>query len=107
MISIGGQVPKTPTSFTSAILKVHKAFAIVGKIFDIKSVIDLQFLISTVLLMAGFVRFLEGYYMILITKQTPVAILGYHVVYAIEDVAMIYIPFIDKLNKDVNQDEQR
>jgi len=55
----------------------------------------------------GFVRFLEGYYMILITKQTPVAILGYHVIYSIEDVTMIYIPYIDKLNKEVNQDEQR
>ncbi len=52
-------------------------------------------------------RFLEGYYMILITKQTPVAILGYHIIYTIEDVAMIYIPYIDKLNKEVNQDEQR
>ncbi|RNA31050.1 Polyphosphoinositide phosphatase [Brachionus plicatilis] len=56
----------------------------------------------------GFVKFVEGYYMILVTKQLPVAILGYHVVYTIEDVVMVYIPYVEKSsNKEVNQEEQR
>ncbi|XP_021349215.1 polyphosphoinositide phosphatase-like [Mizuhopecten yessoensis] len=40
----------------------------------------------------GFVRFLEGYYIILITKRRKAAILGPHIIYKIEDTAMIYIP---------------
>lgn len=59
--------------------------------------------------LVGFIKFTEGYYMILVTKQTPVAILGYHVIYTIEDVAMIYIPYTpEKSNiKDTNLDEQK
>ncbi|XP_061169192.1 polyphosphoinositide phosphatase-like isoform X2 [Saccostrea echinata] len=41
---------------------------------------------------AGFVRFLEGYYIILITKRRKVALIGPHVVYKIEDTTMMYIP---------------
>ncbi|XP_019639240.1 PREDICTED: polyphosphoinositide phosphatase-like [Branchiostoma belcheri] len=40
----------------------------------------------------GFVRFLEGYYIVLITKRRRVAILGGHTIYKIEDTSMIYIP---------------
>ncbi|XP_018336743.1 polyphosphoinositide phosphatase isoform X2 [Agrilus planipennis] len=40
----------------------------------------------------GFVRFLEGYYIILITKRRKVAHIGYHTIYKIEDTSMIYIP---------------
>ena len=43
--------------------------------------------------------------MILITKQIPVAVLGYHVIYTIEDIQMLYIPYIDKQNKEMNLDE--
>ncbi len=59
--------------------------------------------------LVGFVRFLEGYYMILITKQLPVAILGYHIIYTIEDFTMIYIPYVhpEKNLKEVNMDEQK
>lgn len=59
--------------------------------------------------LVGFIKFTEGYYMILVTKQLPVAILGYHVIYTIEDVAMIYIPYIQDRNsiKDTNLDEQK
>lgn len=47
--------------------------------------------------------------MLLVTKQTPIAILGYHVIYTIDDIAMIYIPYVpDKPNvKEVNLDEQK
>ncbi|XP_068081775.1 polyphosphoinositide phosphatase isoform X2 [Anabrus simplex] len=40
----------------------------------------------------GFVKFLEGYYIILVTKRRRVAVIGHHTVYKIEDTTMIYIP---------------
>ena len=40
----------------------------------------------------GFVKFLEGYYIVLITKRRKVALIGSHTVYKIEDTSMIYIP---------------
>lgn len=40
----------------------------------------------------GFVRFLEGYYLLAITKRRRVAALGLHYIYKIEDTTMIYIP---------------
>lgn len=43
---------------------------------------------------AGFVRFLEGYYMILITKRDRVALIGPHTIYKVEDTCMLYIPNI-------------
>lgn len=44
------------------------------------------------LLLTGFVRFLEGYYIVLITKRRKVADIGGHSIYKIEDTSMIYIP---------------
>lgn len=41
---------------------------------------------------AGFVRFLEGYYIVLITKRRKMADIGGHSIYKIEDTSMIYIP---------------
>ncbi|XP_028996686.1 polyphosphoinositide phosphatase isoform X2 [Betta splendens] len=40
----------------------------------------------------GFVRFLEGYYIVLITKRRKVADIGGRAIYKIEDTSMIYIP---------------
>uniref|UniRef100_H3AHK9 FIG4 phosphoinositide 5-phosphatase n=1 Tax=Latimeria chalumnae TaxID=7897 RepID=H3AHK9_LATCH len=40
----------------------------------------------------GFVRFLEGYYILLITKRRKMADIGGHSIYKIEDTNMIYIP---------------
>uniref|UniRef100_A0A3Q3G5Z7 FIG4 phosphoinositide 5-phosphatase n=1 Tax=Labrus bergylta TaxID=56723 RepID=A0A3Q3G5Z7_9LABR len=40
----------------------------------------------------GFVRFLEGYYIVLITKRRKMADIGGHSIYKIEDTSMIYIP---------------
>ena len=40
----------------------------------------------------GFVRFLEGYYMILITKRRKVAQIGSHTLFKIEDTSLHYIP---------------
>lgn len=42
--------------------------------------------------LVGFVRFLEGYYIILITKRRQMADIGGHAIYKIEDTNMIYIP---------------
>ncbi len=49
----------------------------------------------------GFIRFLEGFYLILITKRRRVAQIGHHAIYKIEDTNMIYIPNeLDKSNSD-------
>lgn len=40
----------------------------------------------------GFVRFLHGYYLILVLKRRKVASIGYHTIYKVEDTKMIYIP---------------
>lgn len=40
----------------------------------------------------GFVKFMEGYYLILITKRRRVALIGHHTIYKIQDTCMIYIP---------------
>ncbi|KAF5294868.1 hypothetical protein FQR65_LT10666 [Abscondita terminalis] len=40
----------------------------------------------------GFIRFLEGYYIILITKRRKVAVIGHHTIYKIEDTTILYIP---------------
>lgn len=37
-------------------------------------------------------RFLEGYYIVLITKRRKMADIGGHSIYKIEDTSMIYIP---------------
>lgn len=65
MIESGNRQRGTGTSFS----KVISAFGIVG-----------------------FIRFLEGYYIILITKRRRVAVVGHHSIYKIEDTIMIYIP---------------
>ena len=39
----------------------------------------------------GFVRFLEGYYILLITKRRKIAIIGGHFIYKIEDAVLLYI----------------
>ncbi|XP_076466433.1 polyphosphoinositide phosphatase-like isoform X2 [Babylonia areolata] len=54
---------------------------------------------------AGFVRFLEGPYIILITKRKKVALIGPHTVYKIEDTSMLYIP--NDTVRYVHPDESR
>ncbi|XP_014283079.1 polyphosphoinositide phosphatase [Halyomorpha halys] len=53
----------------------------------------------------GFVRFLEGYYLLLITKRRRVAALGLHYIYKIEDTTMIYIP--NESSRTSHPDEAR
>ncbi|XP_043270839.1 polyphosphoinositide phosphatase isoform X2 [Venturia canescens] len=55
--------------------------------------------------LVGFVRFLEGYYIILVTKRRKVAVIGHHTIYKIEDTSMIYIP--NDAVRYFHPDEQR
>lgn len=48
--------------------------------------------INVILFTSGFIRFLEGYYIILVTKRRRVAVIGHHTIYKVEDTSMIYIP---------------
>ena len=56
--------------------------------------------------LSGFVQFLEGYYIILITKRKRVALIGQHFIYKIEDTSMIYVPN-DETSRYHHQDEQK
>ncbi|XKL65495.1 hypothetical protein PGB90_008915 [Kerria lacca] len=40
----------------------------------------------------GFVKFLEGYYLLLVTERRRIASIGLHVIYKIEDTNLLYIP---------------
>lgn len=40
----------------------------------------------------GFVRFLHGYYLILIIKRRKVASVGFHTIFKVEDTKLVYIP---------------
>ncbi|XP_043259032.1 polyphosphoinositide phosphatase isoform X1 [Colletes gigas] len=53
----------------------------------------------------GFVRFLEGYYIILVTKRCRVAVVGHHTIYKVLDTSMIYIP--NDTVRVFHPDEQR
>ena len=53
----------------------------------------------------GFVRFTAGWYMILITKRSPVALLGGHYVYHCEETEVLTIPSGHKIEKP--SEEQR
>jgi SacI homology domain len=56
-------------------------------------------------LVLGFVRFTAGWYMILITKRTPVALFGGHYVYHCEETEILTIPSSHKIEKP--SEEQR
>lgn len=53
----------------------------------------------------GFVRFLEGYYLILVTKRTRCAVLGMHMIYTIKDTVMIRVT--ESANKQPHPNEHR
>nr|CAD7393516.1 unnamed protein product [Timema cristinae] len=61
--------------------------------------------LTGVIYVPGFVRFLEGYYIILVTKRRRVAVIGHHTLYKIEDTSMIYIP--NDGVRTTHPDEQR
>jgi phosphatidylinositol 3,5-bisphosphate 5-phosphatase len=51
----------------------------------------------------GFVKFLEGYYIILITKKHRVGSIGPHEVFAVDDTSIIAL----HQNPEINKDESR
>jgi hypothetical protein len=53
----------------------------------------------------GFVRFTAGWYMLIITKRSPVALLGGHYVYHCDETEMFTIPSSHKIDKP--SEEQR
>uniref|UniRef100_A0A182XFD2 SAC domain-containing protein n=1 Tax=Anopheles quadriannulatus TaxID=34691 RepID=A0A182XFD2_ANOQN len=53
----------------------------------------------------GFVKFLEGYYLILVTKRTRCAFIGKHIIYTIKDTAMIRVN--EASSKQMHPLEQR
>lgn len=85
MVNIDNNIKQSTNALNNGVLRTYNALALIG-----------------------FIRFLEGYYMIFITKQTPIAFIGYHTIYTIDDIIMIYIPYvIDKTKKEANLDEQK
>ncbi len=54
---------------------------------------------------AGFVRFLEGYYIIFIVRRLKCAMLGFHAIYKIKETKTVYIPNSDARHN--HQDETR
>lgn len=51
----------------------------------------------------GFVKFLFGYYLIVITKRSKVAELGGNSIYKIEETSMIYVPNVDHVSPEENR----
>ena len=71
--------------------KTVSAFGIAGKLHTWKKAVEFQVSKSYVIVI-GFVRFLEGYYIVLITKRRRIGVIGFHTIYKIEDTTMVYIP---------------
>ncbi|KYQ90630.1 putative sac domain-containing inositol phosphatase [Tieghemostelium lacteum] len=56
----------------------------------------------------GFIKFLHGYYIILITKKRKVGVIGTHYIYGIDDITYVYVPTtIPKTNSPEFSDETR
>eukprot|EP00795_Rhopilema_esculentum_P017479 gene17479-9088_t len=84
MIDVGNR-PKASRSYDKGISGLHHR----GSAFGI----------------VGFVKFLEGYYMILISKRRRVALIGGHTIYKIDDTVMIPIANEQARIKFSNPDE--
>ncbi|CAD5211242.1 unnamed protein product [Bursaphelenchus okinawaensis] len=52
----------------------------------------------------GAVRFLEGYYLLVVTKAKVAASIGHHIIYKVEDVSMVYLL---ASGAPISADEQR
>lgn len=78
---------------------------IIVLLFSFKPLYIMTFVALLNVYFAGFVRFLEGPYIILITKRKKAALIGPHTVYKIEDTSMLYIP--NETVRYVHPDESR
>lgn len=54
--------------------------------------------------MLGFICFLEGYYLILVTKRTKCSVVGLHTIYTIKDTVMVRV---NQQTKQAHPLEQR
>ncbi|KAI8324547.1 hypothetical protein GQ54DRAFT_256208, partial [Martensiomyces pterosporus] len=70
---------------------VHSRDSVQQVIADIQSANGAKLLIANVCGILGFVRFTKGYYISLVTKRKPVALLGGHHVYHVEDTRLLSI----------------
>jgi len=86
MIDVGNR-PRTSRTYDKGISGLHHR----GSAFGI----------------VGFVKFLEGYYLILISKRRRVALIGGHTLYKIDDTVMIPIANEQARSKFSNPDETR
>ena len=57
--------------------------------------------------MQGFIRFTAGYYMSVITKRSPVALLGGHYVYHIDETRLIPLASDERRKQEKNSEEAR
>lgn len=61
----------------------------------------------SVMLIEGFIKFLEGWYFIAVTKKSPVAIIASHYIYHIDETCLISIPHISYKPSIVDPNEQK
>lgn len=80
---------------TGGLQKVLTAWGIIG------------FLLYHDVLTEGFIRFTAGYYMSVITKRSPVALLGGHYVYHIDETRLISLASDDLRKQEKNPEEAR
>jgi hypothetical protein len=78
----------------------------VSKRFLQPGVSSVHFL-SFLALMQGFIRFTAGYYMSVITKRSPVALLGGHYVYHIDETRLISLASDELRKQEKNSEEAR
>lgn len=53
----------------------------------------------------GFIKFLKGYYLLMITQKKKVAKIGLHNIYKIQDIKMV--PLFRNVTKNKQEDEQK
>jgi hypothetical protein len=63
--------------------------------------------LGKLMLVSGFIRFLKGYYMLLISKRKKVGVIGPHKIYTIVDTQYIYIPHAAFEESPVSANEER
>lgn len=80
---------------TGGLKKILTAWGIIGS-FPLTSI-----------LMQGFIRFTAGYYMSVITKRSPVALLGGHYVYHIDETRLIPLASDERRKQEKNSEEAR
>ena len=100
----GANVTKVGQKVGTGLSKTLSAFGIVGIRVAITFIVVCARLNKS-LFSVGFVRFLQGYYVVFVTKRRRAATVGWHTVYKIEEVKTVYVPADE--GKDAHPDEAR